>query len=172
MFDVDEFIDECLTAVREPEPRAAVHETLERAMARREEIRLALPVTDDVLTTLHRSPELTVLQVVWSPGLSVQPHEHQMFAGIGIYAGQEDNTFYRRTGARVERAGGRSLRTGDVAVLGPDAVHSVVNPLSAPTAAIHVYGGDLFAPVRKSWDPETLDEIEGAFDPGAAVGDR
>ena len=36
------------------------------------------------------------------------------------------------------------------------------------TAAIHVYGGDFFAPEKRSeWDPETLDEER--WDPELAV---
>jgi predicted metal-dependent enzyme (double-stranded beta helix superfamily) len=39
-----------------------------------------------------------------------------------------------------------------------DNIHSVTNPTSKFTAAIHVYGGDLFASHRSEWDPETLSE--------------
>ena len=38
-------------------------------------------------------------------GHALYPHDHRMWAAIGIYAGQEDNAFYRRTGA-----GGRDAR--------------------------------------------------------------
>jgi len=165
MFDVDGFVGDCLTAVRDPEPRLAVKDLLDRTMAHRDEVAAGLPATDVALTTLHQSPELTVLNVVWPPGYVINPHEHQMFAAIGIYRGQEDNAFFRRTGPRIEPAGGRTLHEGDVAVLGHDVVHSVANPLSSSTGALHVYGGDLFAPARKNWGLETLEEIEGAFDP-------
>ncbi|MBT3883140.1 MAG: hypothetical protein HOF70_00050 [Rhodospirillaceae bacterium] len=49
---------------------------------------------------------------------------------------------------------------GQVASLGPDIIHSVANPLTKLTAAIHVYGGDFFDPPepRKQWDHETLSE--------------
>ena len=50
------------------------------------------------LTTLYVSDELTVLKLVWAPGMWLQPHDHRMWAAIGIYGGQEDNTFYRRGG--------------------------------------------------------------------------
>lgn len=39
----------------------------------------------------------------------------------------------------------------DVAGLGPDVVHRVVNPTKEWTGAIHVYGGDYFAAARTSW---------------------
>jgi hypothetical protein len=34
----------------------------------------------------------------------------------------------------------------------------VTNPIRRLTGAIHVYGGDFFAPGRKQWDAETLQE--------------
>jgi predicted metal-dependent enzyme (double-stranded beta helix superfamily) len=37
-------------------------------------------------------------------------------------------------------------------------IHSVTNPISRLTGAIHVYGGDFFATERSEWDPETLGE--------------
>ena len=42
--------------------------------------------------------------------------------------------------------------------LGRDIIHSVTNPTSRLTGAIHVYGRDFFAADRSEWDPETLSE--------------
>jgi predicted metal-dependent enzyme (double-stranded beta helix superfamily) len=44
--------------------------------------------------------------------------------------------------------------------LGPDIIHSVVNSIGKKTRAIHVYGGDFFAPLepRSEWDHGTLVE--------------
>jgi len=39
-----------------------------------------------------------------------------------------------------------------------DAIHSVTNPIERLTGALHLYGGDFFAPGRSEWDPETLRE--------------
>jgi predicted metal-dependent enzyme (double-stranded beta helix superfamily) len=47
-----------------------------------------------------------------------------------------------------------------VATLGRDIIHSVANPITKLTSAIHVYGGDFFNPPkpRSQWDQETLVE--------------
>jgi predicted metal-dependent enzyme (double-stranded beta helix superfamily) len=47
-----------------------------------------------------------------------------------------------------------------VTALGRDVIHSVVNPVGKRTRAIHVYGGDFFAPPtpRSEWDHESLIE--------------
>src|SRR5215217_4953244 len=112
MFDVDEFIAECLDAVRETQPRLAVKEVLERAMQRPDDVHQALPAERGELVALHASDELTVLKVVWWPGMRLPAHNHLMWAAIGLYGGQEDNFFFRRDDGGITPSGGRQLRTG------------------------------------------------------------
>ncbi len=45
-----------------------------------------------------------------------------------------------------------------VEVLGKNIIHSVTNPCSDFTAAIHVYAGNFFTVDRSEWDPEQLDQ--------------
>ncbi len=164
MFDIDELVTDLRTAATEPQPRLAVRDVLERTLARGDELEAALPATRAELTALHSSPEVTVLKVVWAPGMSIQPHDHRMWAAIAIYGGQEDNAFYRRERHHAVPTGGKVLRTGDVALLGDDVIHSVVNPLTTLTGAIHVYGGAFFDRPRSDWDPETLEELPEPVD--------
>jgi predicted metal-dependent enzyme (double-stranded beta helix superfamily) len=96
--------------------------------------------------------------VVWTPGLVTFPHDHRMWAVIGLYGGREDNTFYRRAPEGLAPAGGRQLERGDVAVLGKAVIHAVTNPLREFTGAIHIYGGAFFTTPRSDWDPETMQE--------------
>ena len=82
-----------------------------------------------------------------------------MWAVIGTYDGQENNTFYRRSGKGLEVAGGKDLKTGDVVVLGEDAIHAIANPLDRVSCAIHIYGGDLLNfSGRSTWNPFTFEE--------------
>src|SRR5262249_58696872 len=104
-----------------------------------------------------RSPELTILNVIWPPGLAIYPHDHRMWAVIGLYGGREDNTFYRRSREGLAVAGGKTLETRDTALLGKNVVHAVTNPLRAFTGAIHVYGGGLLSPPRGGGGPAALD---------------
>jgi predicted metal-dependent enzyme (double-stranded beta helix superfamily) len=111
---------------------------------------------------LHHTPELTILNVIWAPRMTLMPHDHRMWAVIGIYSGREDNIFWRRvaddSNGRIEAAGARALSNGDVVSLGRDIIHSVTNPIPRLTAALHIYGGDFFAQPRSEWDPESLRE--------------
>jgi predicted metal-dependent enzyme (double-stranded beta helix superfamily) len=112
------------------------------------------------IQTLFRSDSLTILNVIWGPHMTLFPHNHQMWAVIGIYTGREDNIFWRRIpgapAGQLEAAGARALREKDAEPLGHNIIHSVTNPIPRLTGAIHVYGGDFFAPGRSEWDPESL----------------
>jgi predicted metal-dependent enzyme (double-stranded beta helix superfamily) len=167
MFDVDEFLDDCLRANAEDAPHLAIRELLERAMSEPDALASALPPARAEITPLHASPELTVLKVVWTPGMTFRPHNHAMWAAIGIYTGGEDNEFFRRDGAGLVPSGGRSLEVGDTVLLGGDVIHAVTNPTKEHAGAIHVYGGDLFGAVRSEWDPETFAEQQ--YDVPAAI---
>ena len=59
--------------------------------------------------------------------MSFNPHDHRMWAAIGLYTGGEDNTFFRRDGQSLVESGGKELRPRDVCLLGADAVHAVTN---------------------------------------------
>ena len=159
MLDTDQFIEDCTSALAEPGPQLAVKDVLARALAAPAEVEAALPVTRAELTAIHRSPELTILKVVWAPGMRIPPHDHRMWATIGIYGGGEDNTFYRRAEEGIVTAGGRELRTRETLMLGDDVIHSVTNPRQHElTGSIHIYGGDYFGVPRSLWDAETLEE--------------
>jgi len=103
--------------------------------------------------------------------MTIMPHNHEMWAVIGLYSGREDNIFWRRipgsTDGKVEAAGAKALSVGDVTPLGRDIIHSVTNPIPRLTGAIHVYGGDFFEAHRSEWDSESL--VEGRFDSERAV---
>jgi predicted metal-dependent enzyme (double-stranded beta helix superfamily) len=160
MFDPERFVADCRAAHAEDRSHKAVREVLTRALAEPRSVLKTLgePARAGV-ATLSRSVELTILNVVWAPYMTIYPHNHHMWAVIGIYTGREDNIFWRRVpGGKVEAAGAQSLGERDAVPLGPEIIHSVTNPIPRHTGAIHVYGGDFFGMERSEWDPETLTE--------------
>ncbi len=159
MFDKHRFIQNCITAAAEGQQ--AVREVVTQAVSDGKGIMSELGEPEHAgITPLYRSTELTIINFSWAPYMSLMPHNHQMFAVIGIYSGREDNIFWRRTEKTLEAAGAKSLGIGDVTTLGRDIIHSVLNPIGKMSSAIHVYGGDFFAPAepRSEWDHETLTE--------------
>ena len=159
MFDTDSLVADCLTAVREEtDARRAVREILARTLSTPEPVAQAIGKDVGGIDLVYNSEELTVLNVIWAPGMTIYPHDHRMWAVIGIYGGVEDNTMYRRGLERIVEAGGKSLRESDVIALGADVIHAVANPERRFTGAIHIYGGDFVNQPRSQWDPDTLAE--------------
>jgi predicted metal-dependent enzyme (double-stranded beta helix superfamily) len=156
----EEIVARLEIANREHTPVLAVRDVLDELVADPGALAAALgPVERGGITPLHHTPELTVLHVAWTPGMALYPHEHRMWAAIGMYGGTEDNAFFRRTPDGLEASGGRDVRAGDVLVMGDDAIHAVRNTRREYAVALHVYGGDFFAADgRSEWDPDTLEE--------------
>lgn len=165
MFDLDQFIADCRIALAQETPQRAVREIVTRAVANPAAVLKGVgePKRAGIQKLFH-SADLTILNVVWAPGMTVLPHNHRMWAVIGVYTGREDNIFWRRLndGRKIAAAGARALCEKDVELLGPDVIHSVTNPLSCLTGALHVYIGDFFSAVRSEWDPETF--LERPYD--------
>jgi predicted metal-dependent enzyme (double-stranded beta helix superfamily) len=162
MFDLDNFVASCREARTESESRRAVREILVQTLRRSDEVAAVLGRSRGGLEVLFNTAELTVLNVVWAPHMSLYPHDHRMWAVIGIYGGAEANTLFRRGPQGIVRSGGKELRERDVFSLGADAIHSVDNPNGRFTGAIHVYGGDFVHQPRSQWDPDSL--VEEPYD--------
>ena len=166
MFDLDRFLGESCAAAAGATAQQAVGEVVGRAVEEPSAVLRALgePQRAEV-RTLHRSADLTILNVIWGPRMTVMPHNHNMWAVIGIYTGREDNILWRRVpdepSGRIEAAGAKALSEGDAFPLGRDIIHSVTNPIGRLTGAIHVYGADFFGVPRSEWDPERLVEQPG-----------
>ena len=155
MFDLEQFAADCRAALAADPSHRLVREVVRRAVSD----------PSAVLKGIGAPTDLTILNVIWGPMMTIMPHNHQMWAVIGIYTGREDNVFWRRLpdgNGKVEAAGARALCVGDAEPLGHNIIHSVTNPIPRLTGAIHVYGGDFFAAERSEWDPESLQE--GRYD--------
>jgi predicted metal-dependent enzyme (double-stranded beta helix superfamily) len=167
--DRERFIADCRAAHAADRSHKAMREVVARAVSEPGAVLkwLGAPQRGEV-QKLYHSPELTILNVVWAPYMTIYPHNHRMWAVIGVYTGREDNIFWKRTGNnKVEAAGAQALSERDAVPLGQDIIHSVTNPIPRLTGAIHVYGGDFFGAERSEWDPETLDE--GRYDAQKAM---
>ena len=157
MVDLDDLVAECRGAITEHDPRMAIRAVLEGALAGGQ-LADALEGYAAGLNVLYNAPDLTILNVVWPPLFNLFPHDHRMWAAIGVYGGREENTFYRRQGSAIITSGGKDLVEGDILLMGDDTVHAVHNPQRSHTGAVHVYGGDFIKTARSQWDSKTLKE--------------
>jgi predicted metal-dependent enzyme (double-stranded beta helix superfamily) len=174
MFELDQFIADCRAALAVDKSHKLVRDVVARAVSDPMAVLKGLgEPSRSVFQPLYRSSDLTIANVIWAPKMTVVPHNHHMWAVIGIYTGREDNIFWRRVpggrDGKVEAAGAKALSVRDAEPLGRDIIHSVTNPIDRLTGAIHVYGGDFFDPSHRSeWDAEML--LEQPWDPERAVG--
>ncbi|MCA8978136.1 MAG: hypothetical protein KDC98_25640 [Planctomycetes bacterium] len=170
--DIDAFVADCVAAARESDPQAAVREVLARGVSEPRAMLLAVGEPHEAgLRVFHRAPDLTIFAAAWTPLMNLMPHNHLMWALIGIYTGREDNIFWQRSDGRLQARTVECLFEGDVATLPVSAIHSVTNPLERFTGGLHIYGGDFFATERSQWNPESLaeepsngDVIRGIFE--------
>ena len=162
MFDLDGFVEDCRRLARGPHAPKQVLDLMREALADLEAIRQAVPALAPKVgvldAPLFRSAELTVLNASLRPRVLSIPHDHRMWAVIGIYDGEEDNTFFRRAERGLEEANRRKVVAGEAILLGADVVHAIENPLDRPTLGLHVYGGDLLGAERSMWSPHTGEE--------------
>jgi predicted metal-dependent enzyme (double-stranded beta helix superfamily) len=137
MFESNQFIEDCRQGLREQNPHAVVREVVARAVSEPDRVLKSLgePRLSGI-QTLYRSDTLTILNVLWKPGMTLYPHEHRMWAVIGIYSGREDNSFYHRSESDLVAHGTKTLNLKDSLPLGDAVIHAVTNPLDGITAAI------------------------------------
>jgi predicted metal-dependent enzyme (double-stranded beta helix superfamily) len=167
VFDPDVFVREVRMAANAAEPVAAVQEIVATAIIQGVSIDGALGTTvTGENDTLFVSESLTVQRIQWVPGLPSIPHEHRMWAIVGVYTGEELNRIYERSFDGLREARSELVSERSLLVLDSDAIHSVENPGRARTAALHVYGGDILKGERNGWGPDGREapfaDIDGA----------
>jgi len=159
LIEMQKFIEDCIEANKEANPQEAVKEVLRRGVSDPSTMLKAIGEPKEAgIKIFLRSKELTIFSATWTPQMNLMPHNHLMWANIGIYTGREDNILWEKNEYGLESTTARCLFAGDVATLNPNAIHSVTNPLQRFTGGVHIYGGDFFATERSQWDPETLKE--------------
>ena len=163
MFEIEKFVEDCRAAMKDTESTKAVREVVAEAVADPAGLIKALgEPTRGTVQKLYQSDDLTIINPIWAPRMTIMPHNHNMWAVIGVYTGREDNIFWRRIEddpeGHIEAAGADSIGPGKVVPLGKDIIHSVTNPTGLFTSAIHVYGGNFFEEHRSEWDPTDLTE--------------
>ncbi|HSM70064.1 MAG TPA: hypothetical protein VK851_00840, partial [Anaerolineales bacterium] len=87
--DADRFVEDCVIANQDSDAQAAVKEVLARAVSTPSAVLAALGEPDKAeLNVLLSSPTLTIFAATWTPQMNLMPHNHLMWANIGIYTGR------------------------------------------------------------------------------------
>lgn len=110
---------------------------------------------------LHCDPleRFSVVSFVWGPGQKTPLHDHRVWGLIGMLRGREAETqFVREPNGRFEQRETTVLTPGEVAILTPEVndYHQVANALADQASiSIHVYGANIGAVSRATYDPES-----------------
>jgi hypothetical protein len=103
---------------------------------------------------------MTVFNLIWGPRMCQMPHNHGIWAIIGIYTGREDNIFWRRPagvpGGRIEAAGAKALSEREAVPLGREIIHPVINPIKRLTGRFTCTGATFSPYPRANGTPNVL----------------
>ena len=171
MFDLEQFTADCRAALAADSSHKLVREVVARAVSDPNAVLKGIgePKRAEV-QKLYHAPDLTILNVIWGPMMTIMPHDHRMWAVIGIYTGRRHKRPPpRRLPQRrpPRRRGGRARDRCEpwaiVALLGVDIIHSVINPIPAPDRCHPRLWRRLpRCQERSEWNPESLEE--GRYD--------
>ncbi|MEO8697548.1 MAG: hypothetical protein ABI658_28870 [Acidimicrobiales bacterium] len=162
MFSIEVFVERCRGALQSDDPSGTVAALLRDALQDRAEVATAIhewrAEGGSPYGALHRARDLTILHASVTPGFESPRHNHTMWAVIGVFEGEEDNTFYERGEHGIVEIGRTSITAGEARVLAPDVIHRIANLTPRTLHAIHVYGGDLLGTERAMWDEQSGEE--------------
>jgi predicted metal-dependent enzyme (double-stranded beta helix superfamily) len=101
----------------------------------------------------------SVVSFVWAPGAKTPVHDHQVWGLVGMLRGSETSqAFVRGADGALTTGPCRTLAPGEVEILLPahGDIHQVTNALpDTGSLSIHVYGGNIGAIRRFTFDPAT-----------------
>lgn len=110
---------------------------------------------------LHADPleRLSIVSFVWGPGQKTPVHDHRVWGLVGVLRGAEQSISYRRAeDGRLTPGASERLEQGRVVAVSPTIgdIHEIANALpDRSSISIHVYGGNIGAVRRATYDPAT-----------------
>jgi len=169
MFSVNAFVEECRAALHNDDTPDRIRALMGRALKDPQGVSRAFDnnisrATDMSELLIFRSDDLLIHRVALDPHWKSLPHDHRIWGFVGIYQGEEANTFYKEEGEALEQIDSRSMKAGEVLAMDPDTIHSIANPMETTTIGIHVYLGDLQKQKRCLWNPFTHEKEDFELD--------
>ncbi len=100
---------------------------------------------------------LALFSLVVPPGAMTPVHDHLAWGLVGIYAGNQDEEFYRPGDGRLDLVRRRPLEPGDFYTLLPprDDVHRVRTTSAETSVSIHLLANDTGCVWRHTYDDDT-----------------
>lgn len=155
-FDLDVLVEELKSASKSADPKYEVKAIMERVFSDPDAIRHHIPHFEEDEINLYEDDAISVWVCRFMPGAPIPPHDHQMPAMIGLYAGVERNRFFKlETESKITETGHVDLNPGEILNIAPTAIHAVECVSDEPSCGIHVYFGPLQTIDRSLFDQHT-----------------
>ena len=152
-FNLQSLVEELKIASQGVAPLKDVQLIMDRAFNDPASIRDQMPAFEEDEINLYEDDAISIWHCRFLPGTPVPPHDHQMSAIIGVYAGTERNCFYTtETEETVTLSGHTDMEPGDILKFTPTSIHSVECISDEPSCGIHVYFGPLSKIDRSLFD--------------------
>jgi len=101
----------------------------------------------------------SVVSLVWGPGQATPVHDHTVWGMVGVMRGAETcEEFDLEASGHLRSGGTHQLPTGGIDLVSPRIgdIHRVSNALAdRASVSIHIYGANIGAVKRHTYDPET-----------------
>ncbi|HUK05215.1 MAG TPA: cysteine dioxygenase [Burkholderiales bacterium] len=96
----------------------------------------------------------SVVSFVWMPGHRTPIHDHTVWGLVGVMRGEE---LCEEFSSAIERTNSHKVAAGDVDRVSPSIgdIHVVSNAGAKTAVSIHVYGANIGAVKRHTYDPAT-----------------
>jgi 3-mercaptopropionate dioxygenase len=100
---------------------------------------------------------LSLFSLVVPPGAMTPVHDHLAWGLVGLYAGSQDEEFYRAGRGRLELTRRRPLNVGDFYALLPprNDVHRVRTTSTVTSVSVHLLANDTGCVLRHTYDEKT-----------------
>lgn len=164
-FSIDQFITDCREAAVGENAFEATSEIMRQAVNDPAAVRAAISPPAELTYVgdmaigfdkiLFEDATVTVFLVDTEPGHLQPPHDHQMYALIGVYEGVERNRFFARENGGLKPAGEQNIEAGKVLRIHPSTIHAISASGSESCRALHVYLGGLSSIDRSLFDPQS-----------------
>ena len=152
-FDLDMLVNEIKIASRGDNPKADVKKIMERVFENSLAIQDSIPVFEQDEVNLFEDDAISMWVCRFMPDAPIPPHDHQIDAMIGLYAGIERNRFFKsETSDTIIESGHVDITPGEILNISSTAIHAVECVSKEPSCGIHVYFGPIQSIDRSLFD--------------------
>lgn len=153
------FVERARIAAASDNPKSAIRELLKSSMSESDAMADAIASLEDDEVMFFEDETCSIWTCRYDSSVVLAPHEHCMSVHIAVYRGTEVEVLYKREPARLKHGGNKLISAGEVASLGPDAIHAITADGNGQSHAIHIYEGSLTAVKRSLFDWVSGEEI-------------